>query len=219
MGRTVSGIRVAATCRLMTKPRAGKCRMSMQTARLRVFRPKSTEIADGRSFCGRQPREQRAEIAGQLVVSVPSFAPSWNGHANFVADPVPRLDAIEKGLAARPDPNTRGLLTVKKAFTMSSLSDTEGAMRLLQQLSTGRASRSARRRWPNSRSPGFRPQAQSDRRVCAEGAANDTLRPPTAPGDRATRNGEEQQPKDRHVGHERQLIHGHAQNSPQSCRC
>jgi tetratricopeptide (TPR) repeat protein len=83
------------------------------------------------------PRDQRAAIASQLVERVPSFAPGWNEHANFVADPAQRLDAIEKGLAARPDRLTRGLLTVKKAITMSSLGDTAGAMQLLQQVASG----------------------------------------------------------------------------------
>ena len=83
------------------------------------------------------PREQRAAIASQLVERVPSFAPGWNEHANFVADPAQRLDAIEKGLAARPDPITRGLLTIKKAITMSSLGNTAGAVQLLQQVARG----------------------------------------------------------------------------------
>ena len=83
------------------------------------------------------PRERRSEISSQLVVRLPSFAPGWNEHADFVADPVQRLDAIEKGLAARPDRHTRGLLTVKKAITMSTLGDMAGAMRLLQHVAEG----------------------------------------------------------------------------------
>src|SRR5205814_1966097 len=60
----------------------------------------------------------------------------WNEHADCVADLLKRLEAIENGLAARPDPYTRGLLMVKKALTMSFLGDADGALRMLQQLAS-----------------------------------------------------------------------------------
>jgi len=82
------------------------------------------------------PTEQRCSIAAQLVERFPSFAPGWNEHADCVADLLKRLEVIENGLAARPDPFTRGHLMVKKALTMSSLGDDDGALRMLQQLAS-----------------------------------------------------------------------------------
>jgi tetratricopeptide (TPR) repeat protein len=80
------------------------------------------------------PRETRDAIVRQLVEQCPSFAPGWNELAGLVTDPVKRLEVIENGLAARPDPQTRGLLIVNKALTMSALGDSAGALALLQQL-------------------------------------------------------------------------------------
>jgi len=82
------------------------------------------------------PKDQRCSIAAQLVEKFPSFAPGWNEHADCVDDLLKRLEVIEHGLAARPDPFTRGHLMVKKALTMSSLGDDDGALRMLQQLAS-----------------------------------------------------------------------------------
>jgi hypothetical protein len=90
------------------------------------------------------PEDQRCSIAGQLVEKVPSFAPGWNEHADFVTDHLKRLEVIENGLAARPDPHTCGLLMVKKAVTMSSRGDADGASTMLQQLASDSRSPSTR---------------------------------------------------------------------------
>jgi tetratricopeptide (TPR) repeat protein len=82
------------------------------------------------------PVDQRRAIVAQLVEKLPSFAPAWSEHADSVTDPVQRLEAIEKGLAARPDRDTRGFLIIKKAMTTSALGDTDGAARLLHQLAS-----------------------------------------------------------------------------------
>ena len=80
------------------------------------------------------PEDQRCSIAAQLVEKYPSFAPGWNEHADCVTDLVKRLEVIENGLAARPDPHTRGFLSVKKAVTMSLLGGADDAVNLLQNL-------------------------------------------------------------------------------------
>jgi tetratricopeptide (TPR) repeat protein len=80
------------------------------------------------------PMDQRGAIAAQLVEKFPSFAAGWDVHADFVADPVERLKAIENGLAARPDRATRGFLMVKKAVTMSHLGSARGAVEMLEQI-------------------------------------------------------------------------------------
>jgi tetratricopeptide (TPR) repeat protein len=82
------------------------------------------------------PKEQRASIVRQLVELLPSYAPSWNEHAQFVDDPRERLDVIQRGLAASPDRHTRGSLLVKKAHAMHSLGDPLAAMQLLQDLAS-----------------------------------------------------------------------------------
>jgi hypothetical protein len=90
------------------------------------------------------PTDERCSIAGQLVEKYPSFAPGWNEYADFVSDPVKRLEVIENGLAARPDPQTRGFLMVKKAMTMSFLGDADGALSVLQHFVSDSKSLSAR---------------------------------------------------------------------------
>jgi tetratricopeptide (TPR) repeat protein len=82
------------------------------------------------------PADQRCSIAGQLVEQCPSFAPGWNEYADCVTDLDKRLQVIERGLAARPDPHTRGLLMVKKAMTMSWLGNAGGASAMLRQLAS-----------------------------------------------------------------------------------
>jgi tetratricopeptide (TPR) repeat protein len=82
------------------------------------------------------PADQRCAIAAQLVEQCPSFAPGWNEHADCVTDLDKRLQVIERGLAARPDPYTRGILMVKKAMTMSLLGDADGASTMLRHLAS-----------------------------------------------------------------------------------
>ena len=83
------------------------------------------------------PRDERGAIAAQLVEKVPSFAPGWNEHADHVTDAVKHLEILENGLAASPDPLTRGLLMSKKAVTMSGLRDAGAAAGILQELASG----------------------------------------------------------------------------------
>jgi tetratricopeptide (TPR) repeat protein len=79
-------------------------------------------------------KDQQRSVAERLVQNHPSFAAGWNVHASFAADPLARLEAIEQGLAAKPDRVTRGFLMVNRALAMSSLDDTEGAASILQRL-------------------------------------------------------------------------------------
>jgi hypothetical protein len=80
------------------------------------------------------PKDQRCFIVGQLLAKNPTFAPGWREQANCVAEPVPCLEVIERGLSSRPDRQTRGLLLVQKAMTMSSIGDTDGAVNVLRPL-------------------------------------------------------------------------------------
>ena len=80
------------------------------------------------------PPEEKQSIAGQLVRRFPSHAPAWELHAQSIQDPAARLEAIEQGLAARPDPETRGSLIVHKAMALNALGQRERALEILEPL-------------------------------------------------------------------------------------
>ncbi len=86
------------------------------------------------------PPEEQQSIAEQLVQQFPSHAPAWELRASFIDDPTTRLTAIERGLEARPDPDTRGALLVRKALTLHNLGQTGSALELLATLSEMRDS-------------------------------------------------------------------------------
>jgi tetratricopeptide (TPR) repeat protein len=81
------------------------------------------------------PDDQR-QIAGQLVEKFPSHAPAWELHARLLEDPSAKLAAIENGLLARPDPDTWGSLLVQKALTLFASGEQEGALTILQPLTS-----------------------------------------------------------------------------------
>jgi tetratricopeptide (TPR) repeat protein len=49
----------------------------------------------------------------ELLARAPAFAPGWKELATLLEDGAARLDAIERGLAAHPDPETRGILLIR----------------------------------------------------------------------------------------------------------
>ena len=51
-------------------------------------------------------------------------------------NPAERLEAIERGLAARPDRHTRGWLLVHKAIAISEGGDAAGGLVMLRQLAS-----------------------------------------------------------------------------------
>jgi tetratricopeptide (TPR) repeat protein len=82
------------------------------------------------------PAEQQRSIAQQLVEKFPAHAPAWQVHAGFLEDASERLAAIEHGLAARPDPDTRGSLLVGQALALHRLGETDRALMILEPLTT-----------------------------------------------------------------------------------
>jgi tetratricopeptide (TPR) repeat protein len=80
------------------------------------------------------PPEQQQSIAAQLVEKCPSHAPAWAQHARFLENPSDKLAAIERGLLARPDPDTRGSLLVQKALALHASGKRELALEILDQL-------------------------------------------------------------------------------------
>jgi tetratricopeptide (TPR) repeat protein len=87
--------------------------------------------------------QNKAEAVRQLVKRVPAFAPGWKELANLADDDAERLSAIEKGLAASPDAETRGILQINKALILDRKGDHEGAISLLGELALDLASTSA----------------------------------------------------------------------------
>jgi tetratricopeptide (TPR) repeat protein len=80
------------------------------------------------------PPEQQQSIVAQLVEKFPSHAPAWAEHARFLENPCDKLAAIERGLLARPDPETRGSLHVQKALALHASGKRELALEILDQL-------------------------------------------------------------------------------------
>jgi len=70
----------------------------------------------------------------QLVVQAPGFAPAWKEQAMLANTDDEKLAFIEKGLAANPDGETKGILLVNKALIMARSGEKETAIRLLGEL-------------------------------------------------------------------------------------
>jgi len=79
-------------------------------------------------------RAKKADIVRQLVNRLPGFAPAWKELAVIAEQGPERLAAIEKGLAAEPDAETRGMLQINKALEEDRQGEHEGAVRLLGEL-------------------------------------------------------------------------------------
>jgi tetratricopeptide (TPR) repeat protein/tRNA A-37 threonylcarbamoyl transferase component Bud32 len=77
---------------------------------------------------------KKAAMVRQLVERVPGFAPAWKELAMQADSDAEKLLAIETGLAANPDRETKGFLLINKALIMDRSGDREGAVRLLAEL-------------------------------------------------------------------------------------
>jgi tetratricopeptide (TPR) repeat protein len=69
-----------------------------------------------------------------LVDQYPKFAPGWQELANLLESDPDRLAAIESGLAAEPDAETRGMLLINKALILDRQGHHDEAVKLLGQL-------------------------------------------------------------------------------------
>jgi hypothetical protein len=76
---------------------------------------------------------QRKNAVEQIVDRYPGFTPAWEALAGLL-DGAGRLDAIDCGLAALPDPQTRQMLLLNKALTLGQLGESDAATALLRQL-------------------------------------------------------------------------------------
>jgi Flp pilus assembly protein TadD len=83
---------------------------------------------------------KKAAAVRELVKRVPQFAPAWKEQALQADADADKLAAIEKGLAANPDGETKGILLINKALIMDRSGDHEAAVRLLGELALDPAS-------------------------------------------------------------------------------
>lgn len=79
------------------------------------------------------PDEQKKALEA-LVSRFPKLAVAWKDLAGHLADPAASLQALDRGLAQRPDPQTRGFLLINKALTLDKLGKRDEARRMLSTL-------------------------------------------------------------------------------------
>lgn len=82
-----------------------------------------------------QDEAEKARAVRQLVKQLPQFAPGWKELATIEDEDREKLAAIEQGLAASPDAETRGLLIINKAMILQTQGDRDGASLMLRELS------------------------------------------------------------------------------------
>jgi tetratricopeptide (TPR) repeat protein len=80
-----------------------------------------------------EDKAQKDDAIREMVKRIPQFAPAWKEFASLCDDDDERLAAIEKGLAADPDPETKGMLEINKALALNLMGDRAG-IRLLGEL-------------------------------------------------------------------------------------
>ncbi len=77
---------------------------------------------------------EKAKLVRKMVTRFPRFAPAWKDFAKTLDTDAEQLAAIERGLAANPDPETKGMLLINKALVLNSEGDHSGAIKLLGEL-------------------------------------------------------------------------------------
>ena len=79
---------------------------------------------------------EKARRVEALTKSVPTFAPAWKERAALLDDSQQKLASIERGLACRPDPETRGFLLINKAVEFARQGRKGEAIAILGELAT-----------------------------------------------------------------------------------
>jgi len=87
-----------------------------------------------REYVQTEGNPDRLAILEQLVKQVPTFAPAWQNLASSRTSLAGGEEAIAKGLASHPDPETRASLVLHLANVLGSKGDHDGASRLLREL-------------------------------------------------------------------------------------
>ena len=77
---------------------------------------------------------QKETAVRKLIEQLPQFAPAWKEYALLCNDDDIRLAAIERGLAADPDAETKGMLEINRALVLNRKGDRTAAVQLLGEL-------------------------------------------------------------------------------------
>ena len=77
---------------------------------------------------------RKREALQELLDSAPSLAPAWGSMALALDDKSAKLQALERGLACNPDPQTRGTMLINRALLLRLRGDSAEAVRILQPL-------------------------------------------------------------------------------------
>jgi tetratricopeptide (TPR) repeat protein len=77
---------------------------------------------------------QKEKIARNLIERVPDFAPAWKELANCLEESPQKLVAIEQGLQANPDLETKGMLLINKAIVLFNQGKHQEAIDILGYL-------------------------------------------------------------------------------------
>jgi hypothetical protein len=77
---------------------------------------------------------ERQAMVRQLTEGTPSFAPGWKARAALETDLQRRLNYLERGLAANPDPETMGFLLLNKAAVLVEQGKRREAVSILGSL-------------------------------------------------------------------------------------
>jgi hypothetical protein len=110
------------------------CKTSLDTLR----RERAGELFPG--FAKDYAAIEWMNIAGKqrvlpnIVRRFPGFAPAWKDLALVLDDDPSRLRAIQHGLDARPDPETRGVLLVNQAGILARRGERDTAIAILGEL-------------------------------------------------------------------------------------
>lgn len=79
-------------------------------------------------------KSQRDGAIRKMVGQLPQFAAAWKEFASLCDDDNERLVAIENGLKAHPDAETKGMLEINRALIFNLRGDRDGAVQLLGKL-------------------------------------------------------------------------------------
>jgi tetratricopeptide (TPR) repeat protein len=78
--------------------------------------------------------DEKRNVLEQITAKFPTFAPAWKELSSLLDDDDEKLQAITRGLAAHPDVETKGILTINKALILSRKNEYDEAVRLLGDL-------------------------------------------------------------------------------------
>ena len=81
-----------------------------------------------------QDAAHKRQLVEQFVEKYPRFAPAWKEFANLTKTGADRLKAIEAGLAANPDPETKGMLLLNQALVLHDSGKSDSAVQSWRDL-------------------------------------------------------------------------------------